>query len=386
MLPGFGSKFPGLNCPTRANIKSMRVSDDLKSMTDDELFALGTASPNDLELDPEETFWQCIQELNTHRATREIFNKAVEFTTSSSRTDRRFGAEVLNNFAFKQGLPYQTESIEPLTKLLYDDGIEVLKAAVSAIGRISPLSVLPRIIELSFNSDAYMRFLCTVALPGFVSERIDDTHEVAIELMRLMQDRDELVRDWATFGLGCQTEADGPNIRNAFAKNLEDVDDVTRYEALRALVRRHDLQAISCLQQLLAVDTVSTQTIELAADTNSPRLLPALEALQGSVGIDTEALAKAINDCDPSTLAERASKIHAFLQATEGSGVPFVVLSEMVSGLTQPMIEVEGNQDQTCHFEGFLQRFGGDVRLAAAAAVSEWCSTSDLPASQTPGI
>jgi hypothetical protein len=52
------------------------VHQHLKSMTVDELFALGIASPDDCDVDPEEVFWQCIEELGKHRASRQIFESS----------------------------------------------------------------------------------------------------------------------------------------------------------------------------------------------------------------------------------------------------------------------------------------------------------------------
>ena len=59
-------------------------------------------------------------------------------------------------------------------------------------------------------------------------------------LCDLSRDDDEDVRDWATFGLGELTDADGPPIRDALMANVEDADYETRVEAIIGLARRQD--------------------------------------------------------------------------------------------------------------------------------------------------
>ena len=57
-------------------------------------------------------------------------------------------------------------------------------------------------------------------------------------LLELMEDRDGDVRDSATFGAGVLLDVDGPTIRAAFERRLDDPVRVVRLEALRGLARR----------------------------------------------------------------------------------------------------------------------------------------------------
>jgi HEAT repeat protein len=78
-----------------------------------------------------------------------------------------------------------------------------------------------------------------------------DTPEAREVLLKLIEDRDAEVRNWATFGLGRQNDADTDQIPAALAKALSDDDDGMRYEGIIGLARRRDGRAIRYLKLLL---------------------------------------------------------------------------------------------------------------------------------------
>jgi HEAT repeat protein len=69
-----------------------------------------------------------------------------------------------------------------------------------------------------------------------------------------MNDRDADVRNWATFGMGQQSDADTDQIRAALAAALLDDDDKVRYEGIIGLGRRRDLRAVRYLKWMLHDD------------------------------------------------------------------------------------------------------------------------------------
>jgi HEAT repeat protein len=123
-------------------------------------------------------------------------------------------------------------------------------------------------------------------------------------LIDLMDDEDEDVRDWATFGLGVQLEADGPEIRDALARRITDPGNDTSGEALVGLARRKDPRCFEPISEALRFSVVGNLIVEAAAQLGDPRLLPALEALDraGWAKDDPrgEWLGKAIASPDPS--------------------------------------------------------------------------------------
>jgi HEAT repeat protein len=74
-----------------------------------------------------------------------------------------------------------------------------------------------------------------------------------------MEDKNEVVRDWATFALGSgdveesgsRHYADSPGIRAAFHRRLDDTYEDARREAIWGLARRKDLLGVKLLLNLL---------------------------------------------------------------------------------------------------------------------------------------
>lgn len=80
-----------------------------------------------------------------------------------------------------------------------------------------------------------------------------------------MTDRDPEVRNWATFGLGQQSDMDSDAIRQALKKQLSDDDPDVRYEAIIGLGRRRDRRALSFLKTMLHNDPDDVFAREAAA-------------------------------------------------------------------------------------------------------------------------
>jgi HEAT repeat protein len=79
-----------------------------------------------------------------------------------------------------------------------------------------------------------------------------------------MQDRDEDVRDWATFGLGVLGNTDSDKIREALLQRLTDSDEDVREEALVGLGKRKDQRVLSTLMTALEQPNTTVRVIETA--------------------------------------------------------------------------------------------------------------------------
>jgi hypothetical protein len=166
--------------------------------------------------------------------------------------------------------------------------------SLGSIGQAARFSrVLPRLLELSESSNEHLRWCCVNNLTSFAPDRLDGQHAITKALMRLMHDPSPLPRDWATFQLGTQTTADGIAIRNAFVERTTDDDQVTQYEALRALV---------------------------AAD------------------IDVDLLEEALESCRPEGHARRQHQLESFAMAAEAAGLPYRFTSDIVEYVGQPSL------------------------------------------------
>jgi HEAT repeat protein len=130
-----------------------------------------------------------------------------------------------------------------------------LLSAVHALGHIgNPLSI-PLVIEHRLHPSADVRFAVACAVGNFANNpRAVDT------LLALMQDADEDVRDWATFGLGVQGDLNSDQIRDRLFNRLTDPDRNVRGESLLGLAKRQDQRALPVLITELNQPEVSEGT------------------------------------------------------------------------------------------------------------------------------
>lgn len=152
---------------------------------------------------------------------------------------------------------------------LHDAHDEVVRAAVSGLGHRPHPAALGELLRLSTHRNALLRWDVAVALGRY-------PEPAAIEaLLRLAGDADDLVRNWATFGLGSMQDADTPEIRELLWKNLQDRDPEVRGEALVGLAERGDPRATDYLAEHLNADCRVFE-LDAAEKLASPLLLDAL--------------------------------------------------------------------------------------------------------------
>lgn len=116
-------------------------------------------------------------------------------------------------------------------------------------------------------------------------------------LIEWSRDRNDKVRDWATFYIGSQLSFDGADVRQALKDRLDDSDFDTRCEALVGLARRGDESAVRSLKKWLAGDNVSMMMIEAAGYYGRSDIVPLLEELRSWWDVDPELLEDAIAHC-----------------------------------------------------------------------------------------
>jgi HEAT repeat protein len=192
------------------------------------------------------------------------------------------------------GVPERTFPDETLNVLLpmlrSDEQPEVLYSVACAVGHLHDVRAVPALSALATHSSDEVRFGIVMGLLGE-----DDATAIAT-LIALSEDEDADVRDWATFGLGSQTDMDTPEIRGALALRLTDPDGDTRQEARLGLARRRDFRALPSLKTTIESGAVSSTDLEAAAELADSSLLPALKALEPVLGDDAD-LRRAIAAC-----------------------------------------------------------------------------------------
>jgi len=196
--------------------------------------------------------WKAVRQLHTI-GDQEVLEKAIELTRSQDPLRRARGADILGQLGVRAqpSTLFVSERLQRLIELLRDEVDPlVLDAAIVALGHLREPEGIREILRYKNHPDENVRYAVAWALPGGQSE----SAEVIETLLSLMRDSDSDVRDWATFGLGTQSEADSPAIREALFERLQDQDEDTRAEAAVGLARRNDKRVLPILLEELARD------------------------------------------------------------------------------------------------------------------------------------
>jgi len=122
-----------------------------------------------------------------------------------------------------------------------------IASAVTALGHLADADVVPLVLPHLEHPSRGVRFAVAFALSCFAN-----VDSAIAGLLRLMTDFDDEIRDWATFRIGSQGNADTPEIREALVFRLNDEDEDVRAEAAVALAKRVDSRALPWI--LLALD------------------------------------------------------------------------------------------------------------------------------------
>lgn len=235
------------------------------------------------------------------RASPDIFEEAERLSRQPDSAARILAADVLAQLGpleyrpVEQARPFTDASMPILRRLLEDREDRVVAAAIAAIGQHYRNALITEVPSLASHASLYVRLAAAMNLrPGYKGSE----NTAAIEmLIRLSEDNDKAVRDWATFSLGSQGDVDTPEIRQALHRRLEDADFDTRSEAMVALAERRDQRVIPFIATALADDTVGALAIEAAGTIASPDLLPLLLELRSWWDVDTKLLETAIQNC-----------------------------------------------------------------------------------------
>lgn len=252
--------------------KMTSPADDTRSVS--QLFDAALQDDNDAA-------WNAVAALHW-RGSSEVLDQALALACSDDPTQRGRAADILGQI----GIPDRTfpdQCFAAVLRLLTDENRQVVFDAIFALQHIEQTRAAPYIIPFADHDWDNIRYAVAFAL-GAV-----DSAEAHSTLLSLMTDRDPEVRNWATFGLGQQSDADSEEIRRALAVNLSDDDSDVRYEAIIGLGRRRDRRALGFLKTMLHNDPDDLFAREAAAkllgfdesgDRATGELLGSLQRLQ----------------------------------------------------------------------------------------------------------
>ncbi len=182
-------------------------------------------------------------------------------------------------------------ALDPIVIVRYPEGVpillgllekdpeaEVRSAAAAALGHHAAPGTVPALVRAASDPSAIVRFEVAFALGSFYWVDEDQSHKsaAAAALLRLMDDQDEDVRDWATFGIH-QGSHDTPETRARLWQALDDANPDVRGEAAEGLALFGDRSLIPRLDVLLREDEALPSLYFMAAEELAdPVLLPAV--------------------------------------------------------------------------------------------------------------
>ncbi|MET7668560.1 HEAT repeat domain-containing protein [Micromonospora luteifusca] len=244
---------------------------------------------------------------------------------------------------------------------------EVHWSIARALGGTCDARALPTLITLAGSPDSDVRFHVAVSVPAVLDDPPAEAGEAV--LIDLCTDSDPNVREWATFGLGWVSSADGEAVRQALWDRVHDAEPAVREEGVRGLARRRDRRAHPLVRGLLAQDEVHRFTFQAAAYLADPTLLPLLDGFDPNA----DAVAEALRECDPLLRAERDESAWLLLNAVHRRrpDLEVTVFGERCDlGL---YLEVTDGADLSghCWVDGLLRRAGGDPERAADLVIAE---------------
>ncbi|GAA4508973.1 hypothetical protein GCM10023191_069420 [Actinoallomurus oryzae] len=238
-----------------------------------------------------------------------------------------------------------------------------------ALGSTHDRRAVPLLVSLAAHPDPDVRLQAAQALPFMPPEEA-----VIGVLIRLTADQDPPVRNWATFGLGSQAEADAPAVREALWARVGDEEEDVHAEAVFGLARRRDPRATPLAIELLEAEQgIYSWGLEAVACLRDPALLPYLAGYDAT----SPAVAAALRECDPAARLQRDDFAAALLQAVydRSPAADAAVFSTLLeTGLTLRTTGAGGTGDWSV--EALMERAGGDPRRAAGVVARECAGPS----------
>lgn len=198
--------------------------------------------------------------------SREIFTHAADWCHSEDPQKRERAVAVLCQLRASsdpndpQWL-FRDESYSLIVKILeHEKDPFVLESGVGALGHLEQPEAIPVILRYQDHADKKVRLAAAIALGCFPND------DRSIEgLLRLSQDPEPEIRDWAVFGLGVLGETDSPEIREALLLSLDDIDEDVREEAAVGLGKRRDERLLPKLWSMLDGEELKVRVAEAAS-------------------------------------------------------------------------------------------------------------------------
>ncbi|MET8527916.1 HEAT repeat domain-containing protein [Micromonospora sp. NPDC005172] len=293
---------------------------------------------------------------------------AVDRLVDPDRVVRAAACDLLGSASAVHGDDLRADAATALISLAATEvDPEVHWSIASALGATCDPRALPTLVTLADSPDSDVRFQVAVAVPAVLDDPPVEAGEAV--LVDLCTDPDARVREWATFGLGWVSTADGNAVRQALWDRTRDVDPEVRAEGTRGLARRRDARALPLVRELLAQDEVHTFTIKAAAYLGDPSLLPLLDGFDP----DEDHVAEALRECDPLRRERRNDLAWRLLLAVHRRRPDWQVSVFGERCDLDLHLELTDSADRSAYWwvDGLLRRAGDEPERAADLAIAD---------------
>ncbi|GAA3825827.1 hypothetical protein GCM10022226_53240 [Sphaerisporangium flaviroseum] len=207
--------------------------------------ALAHDDPDDAER------WAIIYVLHL-RGDTETFQGAAELCASTQPSERLLGANILAQLGVasgRPGSPFLEQSLPILRRMAEQESDPtLLYGVIFALGHHADERAFPEVVRLAGHDSEVIRDAVAHALPKVLPE---GHTEGLSALIRLTQDTDDEVRDWATAGLA-GLQDDNTVIREALYARLDDPCLIIAVEGARGLALRGDRRGLDGVRRYLA--------------------------------------------------------------------------------------------------------------------------------------
>jgi len=222
------------------------------------------------------TYWENIAVLRS-RPTKDVFDKCVELLNSDKPKERIIGIDILAQLGTTPRV-FLKETIELFFGLLdRESDSKALFSLLFAIGHNNEnlkQVQIERLIALKDEQNSTVRQALVNSLLGVDNEKAVET------LIFLSNDKVNSIRNWATFGIGSQTERNTKTIREALWKRVNDKDQDTKLEAIAGLATRKENQVKEVIKQELISGEFGNLLYESIIELGETDFLPTLRQQQ----------------------------------------------------------------------------------------------------------
>lgn len=207
--------------------------------------------------------WQAVHALRK-LGTRGVFDRAAAWCRSDDPLMRARGLDVLAQLGKTADHPvhsFPEDAYDIVSELVQrEKDLRPMESAIYALGHLNNVAAVPLIAAFHGHPSADIRFSVACSLGSFPND------DLSVEtLLLLMEDHDEDVRDWATFGLGVQGDQDSPKIREALYRRLSDANEDVCEEAMVGLGKRKDQRVLPLLFAAVNGPEIKVRVAEAAS-------------------------------------------------------------------------------------------------------------------------